>query len=241
MAGEEMATEMGASDAVDTGATAEMDVDYKQENTEIKAALKKANNEAAKFRKRADKYKGIDLEKYNALIEKEAELKQHELDSEKNLETYKQKYAESVASKHEAELAEIRALNEQLRNNVRSVTVTNTITSEASKQNAVAPDEIVTLLQHKVSLDDNNVPFIPDGDGGARYHEGHKMTIGDLVKEYLDKNPRQVKAAQRPGSSGEQPRTPGSLSLAKIGNMSTKEYSQNRDAVMAALANKTLQ
>ena len=73
---------------------------------------------------------------------------------------------------------------------VKTINVDNSILSLASKNNAIAPDQVVSLLKNEVNYNDDGRVEILDNNKNIRYNpKGELLTIEDRVKEFLDANP----------------------------------------------------
>ena len=73
---------------------------------------------------------------------------------------------------------------------VKTINVDNSIMSLASKNNAIAPDQVVSLLKNEVNYNDDGRIEILDNNKNIRYNpKGELLTIEDRVKEFLDANP----------------------------------------------------
>ena len=73
---------------------------------------------------------------------------------------------------------------------VKPINVDNTILSLASKSNAIAPDQVVSLLKNEVNYNDDGRIEILDNNKNIRYNsKGELLTIEDRVNEFLDANP----------------------------------------------------
>jgi hypothetical protein len=65
----------------------------------------------------------------------------------------------------------------------------------AAQFRAVAPDQVKALLKNNIRLVDGEVEVV-DATGQVRYSDnGTAMTVADLVKEFLDRNPHFVSAS----------------------------------------------
>ena len=66
----------------------------------------------------------------------------------------------------------------------------NSILSLASKNNAIAPDQVVALLKNEVNYNDDGRIEVLDNNKNIRYNpKGELLTIEERVKEFLDANP----------------------------------------------------
>ncbi len=73
---------------------------------------------------------------------------------------------------------------------VKTINVDNSIMAHASKNNAIAPDQVVSLLKHEVNYNDDGRVEILDNNKNIRYNsKGELFSLEDRVKEFLDANP----------------------------------------------------
>ena len=73
---------------------------------------------------------------------------------------------------------------------VKTINVDNSILSLASKNNAIAPDQVVSLLKNEVNYNDDGRIEVLDNNKNIRYNpKGELLTIEERVKEFLDANP----------------------------------------------------
>ena len=73
---------------------------------------------------------------------------------------------------------------------VKTINVDNSLLAIASKNNAIAPDQVVSLLKSEVNYNDDGRVEILDNNKNIRYNpKGELLTIEDRVKEFLDANP----------------------------------------------------
>ena len=73
---------------------------------------------------------------------------------------------------------------------VKTINVDNSILSLASKNNAIAPDQVVSLLKNEVNHNDDGRIEILDNNKNIRYNsKGELLTIEERVNEFLDANP----------------------------------------------------
>ena len=73
---------------------------------------------------------------------------------------------------------------------VKTINVDNSIMAHASKNNAIAPDQVVSLLKHEVNYNDDGRVEILDHNKNIRYNsKGELFSLEDRVKEFLDVNP----------------------------------------------------
>ena len=73
---------------------------------------------------------------------------------------------------------------------VKTINVDNSIMAHASKNNAIAPDQVVSLLKNEVNYNDDGRVEILDHNKNIRYNsKGELFSLEDRVKEFLDVNP----------------------------------------------------
>ena len=73
---------------------------------------------------------------------------------------------------------------------VKTINVDNSILALASKNNAIAPDQVVSLLKNEVNYNDDGRIEILDNNKNIRYNsKGELLTIEERVNEFLDANP----------------------------------------------------
>ena len=73
---------------------------------------------------------------------------------------------------------------------VKTINVDNSIMAHASKNNAIAPDQVVSLLKNEVNYNDDGRVEILDHNKNIRYNsKGELFSLEDRVKEFLDANP----------------------------------------------------
>ena len=73
---------------------------------------------------------------------------------------------------------------------VKTINVDNSLLSLASKNNAIAPDQVVSLLKNEVNYNDDGRVEILDNNKNIRYNsKGELLTLEDRVNEFLDANP----------------------------------------------------
>ena len=160
-------TNIQQSQATDTEAVAE---DLKQETTqEAKSTGPKTytaeefNNAMASVRKKAEdkvlkKFEGIDVEKYNQLVEAE-QAKQ--LEQQKARGEFEKVLKETV-SKKDAEI-------ERLSKTLQTQMVDGALVNAASKYRAISPEQVTKLLKDNVRLN-------AQGDVEVISAEGHVAT-----------------------------------------------------------------
>ena len=118
----------------------------------------------------------------------EAKKQEQELAKEKEIQEAKTKadlenlMKQRIAEK-DKELADWKS-------KVKTINVDNSLLAIASKNNAIAPDQVVSLLKSEVNYNDDGRVEILDNNKNIRYNsKGELLTIEDRVKEFLDANP----------------------------------------------------
>jgi hypothetical protein len=81
------------------------------------------------------------------------------------------------------------------------IKVNKSLLSSASKNKAINPDQVVSLLQSQIKLNESGNVEILDNNGLPRYNsKGELFTTDELVQEFLTQNPHFVSAT--PSGSG---------------------------------------
>ena len=130
----------------------------------------------------------------------DAEQKKHQrlLDDAKKQEAdvLKEKEVKEAKSKAELEKLMQQRISEKnteilkYKNEIKKERIDNSIMSVASKNNAINPSQVVSLLKDTVKLNDDGRVEILDNNSNIRYNEkGNLLTIEEKVKEFLQANP----------------------------------------------------
>jgi hypothetical protein len=81
--------------------------------------------------------------------------------------------------------------------------ISNQIIAAAAKHRAIDPQDIVTLLRHRVRLDDKYAAQVLDDHGEPWFVGGKPASIDRLVEEFLAKRPQYVQPTGTTGTAGE--------------------------------------
>jgi len=88
-----------------------------------------------------------------------------------------------------------------LESQLKDIKINKSLLSSASKNKAVNPDQVVSLLQPQIKLNESGNVEILDSKGLPRYNSnGELLTTDELVQEFLTHNPHFVSAT--PSGSG---------------------------------------
>ena len=88
-----------------------------------------------------------------------------------------------------------------LENQLKDIKINKSLLSSASKNKAINPDQVVSLLQPQIKLNESGNVEILDSKGLPRYNSnGELLTTDELVQEFLTHNPHFVSAT--PSGSG---------------------------------------
>ena len=163
--------------------------------------------ERAKYDK---KYKGIDVDQYNTLIEKEEKTRQAELEKRGEFEAVLKEQAEKFNSKinhYQSELT--------------SIKIDGQLMSEASNAKAINPTQVSQLLKQQLKLNEAGAVDVIDAKTGqVRYDDkGDPIQVKDLVKEFLASNPHFVSAGPQGSGTGKGSATKESLVNDDITNL----------------------
>ena len=88
-----------------------------------------------------------------------------------------------------------------LESQLKDIKINKSLLSSASKNKAINPDQVVSLLQPQIKLNESGNVEILDSKGLPRYNSnGELFTTDELVQEFLTQNPHFVGAT--PSGSG---------------------------------------
>jgi hypothetical protein len=176
-----------------------------EEKTFTQADLDKvvADRIARERRKFEKRYEGIDPEYYNELSTKAEREKQEKLKAKGEFETV----LKDTVSKKDAQI-------NQLMNQISTIKVDGSLLDAASRQKAINPQQVSTLLKDQVKMNEaGDVEIVDPKTGQVRYNDsGEHFTISELVDEFLTANPHFVSATPT-----------GSGSTSKIGDAGASE------------------
>ena len=131
-------------------------------------------------------------------LEAEKAKQQRQIDELKKAEEEALKEKQIQEAKTKADLEKlmqerISAKDNELskyKNMIKEEKVDNSIMSVASKNDAIAPSQVVSLLKNEVNYNDDGRVEILDNNNNIRYNpKGELLSIEDRVKEFLDANP----------------------------------------------------
>ena len=118
------------------------------------------------------------------------EAKKHEQELAKEKEIQEAKTKADLENLMKQRIAEKDKELADWKSKVKTINVDNSILALASKNNAIAPDQVVSLLKNEVNYNDDGRIEILDNNKNIRYNpKGELLTIEDRVKEFLDANP----------------------------------------------------
>jgi len=144
--------------------------------------------ERAKYEK---KYKGIDVDHYNKLVEAEEKTRQDDLEKRGEFDKLVKEQAEKFNSKIQ-----------QYQTELTSIKIDGQLLSEASNAKAINPNQVSQLLKGQLKLNEaGTVDVIDQKTGQVRYNDkGEPIQVKNLVQEFLQANPHFVSAG--PSGSG---------------------------------------
>lgn len=153
---------------------------------------------ARERRKYEKKLEGVDLDEARRLMQ---EKEQAEIEREKERGNFETVLKKTVEKKDNELLTMKQKLEKTL--------VDGAILSEASKNNAVSPDQVASLLKNKVRLAESGNVEVLDDDGTPMYNDsGDLLSVNELVSNFLTVNPHFVRATS--GGAGSKGNTGGS-------------------------------
>lgn len=183
----------------------------------------------ARERKKYDKkYAGVDVDAYNQW---QKEKEQTEIEAQKQRGEF-DKILKTTVEKKDTEI-------HSLRSELKKVKINDSLLSSAAQLNAVAPDQVSSLLINQLRLSDEGQVEVVDTNGNPRYSDsGEPMKPSDLVTEFLTVNPHFVKAGA--GGTGSTGNTGGSTQKQKsVADMTDDEYREFRKSIGRGSAGKS--
>lgn len=100
-----------------------------------------------------------------------------------------EKVLQEMAAKKDAEIQKRDSI-------IKEYKVNSPLLDAAARYKAVAPEQVRSLLNNQVILNDQGEVEVVDAQGTTRYADnGAPLTVDDLVKEFLSSNPHFVQAA----------------------------------------------
>ena len=131
------------------------------------------------------KLEGVDLDEARRLLE---EKQQAEIERQKEKGEF-EKVLQQLAEKKDSEI-------NQYKSKLQEIQVDGALINAASQNNAVSPEQVVSLLKGQTRLAEDGQVEILDKDGTVRYNDsGSPMSVNELVTEFLTANPHFVKAS----------------------------------------------
>jgi hypothetical protein len=145
----------------------------------------RVERERKKFERR---FEGVDLDRYQQLVEAEEARK---LEDQKRRGEFEEILKSTVSKKDTV----ITGLQQEL----QSIKVDGAMLNIASKHKAINPEQVVSLVKNQVKLSETgDVEVIDPRTGSVRYTEsGDAMDMESLISEFLEHNPHFVSATTR--------------------------------------------
>jgi len=180
--------------------------DVSRETTEIKQEeVKEVNNNTFSeedvnnivkqrlAKERASIYKKLDVDDLDTAINAVKQSRE----AEEKEKIKKGEFEQILKEKAEEYGKKITGLESEL----KEIKINKGLLSSASKNRAINPDQVVSLLKPQIRLNDQGSVEILDKNGIARYNsKGELLTTDELVQEFLTQNPHFVTAT--PSGSG---------------------------------------
>jgi hypothetical protein len=140
----------------------------------------------ARERKKLDrKLDGIDIDEARKLM---LEREEAEIERQKERGEF-EKVLKQTVEKKEMEIQTYKSKLEQ-------TLVDGSLLTAASKNNAVSPEQVSTLLRNNVKLSSDGQVEVLDADGSVRYNDkGDLLSVDELVNDFLTANPHFVRAS----------------------------------------------
>lgn len=144
-------------------------------------------------KERASIYKKLDVDDLDTAINAVRESRE----AEEKEKIKKGEFEQILKEKSEEYNKKISGLESEL----KDIKINRALLQSASKNRAINPDQVVSLLQSNMRLNDTGNVEILDKNGITRYNnKGELLTTDELVSEFLTQNPHFVTAS--PSGSG---------------------------------------
>jgi hypothetical protein len=167
-----------------------------EENLTVQGFTQEQVTEIVKKRlaqERSQMYKKLGVEDLDIAVN--AVKTQRELEEKQKIQ--KGEFEEILKNKTQEWHKEKSNLESQL----KDIKINKSLLSSASKNKAINPDQVVSLLQPQIKLNESGNVEILDNKGLPRYNSnGELFTTDELVQEFLTQNPHFVGAT--PSGSG---------------------------------------
>ncbi len=147
-----------------------------------KVVADRVSRERRKYEK---KYEGVDLEQYSELVQKAEKEQQDKLKAKGEFE----KILKETVEKKDSQI-------DTLLGQVKTIKIDGALLDTASRNKAVNPQQVSTLLRSQVKLNEaGDVEIVDPKTGQTRYNDaGEHLSLENLVKEFLTANPHFLSA-----------------------------------------------
>ena len=144
-------------------------------------------------KERASIYKKLDVDDLDTAINAVKQSRE----AEEKEKIKKGEFEQILKEKSEEYGKKINSLESEL----KDIKINRALLQSASKNRAINPEQVVSLLQNNMRLNDTGNVEILDKNGITRYNnKGELLTTDELVSEFLTQNPHFVTAS--PSGSG---------------------------------------
>jgi hypothetical protein len=185
---EENQVEQTADTTEPTTGVEEVKVENKYSQDQVAEMIKKRLAQ-----ERSQMYKKLGVEDIDIAVN--AVKTQKELEEKQKIQ--KGEFEEILKNKTQEWHKERSNLESQL----KDIKINKSLLSSASKNKAINPDQVVSLLQPQIKLNESGNVEILDSKGLPRYNSnGELLSTDELVQEFLTQNPHFVSAT--PSGSG---------------------------------------
>jgi len=165
------------------------------EDTMLRKELKATRSEAASYRRKLreleDKIEGVDVDKYNSLIEKEQEIEQKRLADEGEYD----KLLEEHRRKSEAQLQKSQEHSGLWKGRFEKQVIDNVLLTAATER-SVSASEAVTLIRanYTFGVNEEGLVEITDAKGQALFDDsGNAVTPQGVMSQFLEARPHLCK------------------------------------------------
>jgi len=201
--------DQGTDTATDVETQATATRNFSQEDLD-KIVADRVARERKKYERR---FEGVNIERYQALVDAEEARK---VEDQKKRGEFEE-ILKTTVSKKDTQIS-------QLRQELQSIKVDGSLLSAASSARAVNPEQVVRLLKDQVRLGDSGeVEILDPQTQQVRYNDsGELLSVKELVGGFLSSNPHFLTASPAGAGTGSNTRSTNSSGKLDISNLDMK-------------------
>lgn len=214
-------------------------VEFPDDVAPLKNALDREKAQRREFAKKLKQFDGVDLEKYNELLEKQREAEEKKLLDEGEVEKLIEKRTLRMREDHEKELQETKQKLTHLESKLRSEVVTSKVNKAAVAAN-VLDEKSLRLIEmmaaNSIKFKDDGTYAIFEGDEEQFGSDGQPLSIEEWMTDLASEYPNLFKDSQ--GSEARKQTSRSTVTKKPRSQMTVKEKSafiaeQGQEAFLA--------